>query len=199
MSFASSSLDQVLCARLCSLVLSVSMLYCVCSASAVGVSGYRVPDTHLSALFCIACILCWFVLVIMCSGTGGYSRMGRMSVLYSVSLMLCVQPLNLFNLIICNLDSFSLSRRWMLVPLFENLRPSIFASFVYSNTCWLIRSGGGRCLAIDMIWNLFSFVRIFHCFSNVFILSISRTTALSMKFLDLDWRVIICVMSSAYR
>ena len=50
---------------------------------------------NLVALFCIACILRLFVIPVLCNCTAGYSRIGRISVVYSCFLIFVGAFLNL--------------------------------------------------------------------------------------------------------
>ena len=61
--------------------------------------GYLIPHIQISAWFCIVCRFSILVGLIVFSGTGGYSRMGLINVLYSLSFIWAGQEENLLSFI----------------------------------------------------------------------------------------------------
>lgn len=79
------SLSHVFVARVCMRVFSGSMLYFSWSMHEGVMSGYRMFAAQRKALFWTVCMFSCF-LDMVCSGTGVYSSMGLITVLYNLCL-----------------------------------------------------------------------------------------------------------------
>ena len=122
-------------------------------------------STHRSALFCIRCMfICWCRLFVT-SGMGGYSSIGRISVLYSCSFVCVVHEEKRLRRAKANLAFLARSLACIDVPCVFMCTPSIVPVYVYGMSVLLIVISGGFRRAAGMMWNLFMFVRIFHCVS----------------------------------
>ena len=80
---------------------------------------------------------------------------------------------------------FILSLIWLLYPVVEMVRASIFPDVVYCLGSLLIIIGGLCLWPIGVMWNLVVLVFIFHSFSNWLILAISFWVLRKMSLLFL--------------
>ena len=125
-SSSAASLVQVFWARLCSLTLSGSMLYLWCSVSALMSVGYLIFATHLSALFWIVCSLSSWCVESVSNGVGGYSSVGRITVVYSLSFVAGEQLENLWSCVSVVLAICALSLTWLVRPVLVKCSPRMF-------------------------------------------------------------------------
>ena len=85
------SVFHMFCARVCMRVFSGGMLCSVCKCSFVIRVGHLVLVAHRIALFCTDCNCCSCVMLIVFSGMGGYSSVGLIMEVYSLSFVCVVQ------------------------------------------------------------------------------------------------------------